>query len=129
LKGKVTETALHDLVYKIDGSLAQKKSLPWAERAFDNTSFESMDDTASDHGVCSTKNRWIDFFMIRWRSVFVDIRGVRLHIVVRHGCPQRNVLLPLLWNTVADSLLNRSGNCICVFRALSAFYSHQREIS
>jgi hypothetical protein len=25
LKGKSTETALHDLVYKIDGSLAQKE--------------------------------------------------------------------------------------------------------
>jgi hypothetical protein len=42
------------------------------EGAFDNTSFESMDDAASDHGVCSTINRWIDF-MLRSRSVFVDI--------------------------------------------------------
>jgi hypothetical protein len=65
------------------------KSLPWAERAFDNTSFESMDDAVRNHGVCSTINRWIDF-MLRSRSVFVNIRGVRLHMhmVVQYGCPQ-----------------------------------------
>jgi hypothetical protein len=57
LKGKLTETALHDLVYNIDGSLAQQEFALgvffYVERAFGNTSFESMDDTASDHGVCS----------------------------------------------------------------------------
>jgi hypothetical protein len=61
LKEKSTETALHDLVYKIDGSLAQKEFALGVfldvEGAFDNTSFESMDDAASDHRVCSTINR------------------------------------------------------------------------
>jgi hypothetical protein len=59
LKGKSTKTALH--VYKIDGSLAQKEFALGVfldvEGAFDNTSFETMDDAASDHGVCSTINR------------------------------------------------------------------------
>jgi hypothetical protein len=31
---------------------------------------------------------------------------------VRPSCPQ-GVLSPLLWNMVADSLLNRLGNCNC----------------
>jgi hypothetical protein len=78
LKGISTETALHDLVYKIDGSLAQKEFALGifldVKGAFDNTSFESMDDAASDHGVCSTINRWIDF-ILRSRSVFVSISG------------------------------------------------------
>jgi hypothetical protein len=60
LKGKSTET-----VYKIDGSLAQQEFALGVfhdvEGAFDNTSFELMDDAASDHGVCSNINRWIDF--------------------------------------------------------------------
>jgi hypothetical protein len=81
LKCKSTETALHDLVYKIDGSLAQKEFALGVffdvEGAFDNTSFESMDDAANDHGVCSTINRWINF-MLRSHSVFVDIRRVRV---------------------------------------------------
>jgi hypothetical protein len=79
LKGKSTETTLHDLVYKIGGSLAQKEFAFGVfldvERASDSTSFESMIDAASDHGVCSTINRWI-YFMLRSRSVFVNIRGV-----------------------------------------------------
>jgi hypothetical protein len=50
LKGKSTETALHDLVYKIDGSLAQKELALSVFLDVDNTSFESMDDAASDHG-------------------------------------------------------------------------------
>jgi hypothetical protein len=80
-KGKRTETALHDFVYKIDGALAQKEFALGVfldvEGAFDNTYFESMDDAAIDHVVCSTINRWIAF-MLRSRSVFVDIRGVRV---------------------------------------------------
>jgi hypothetical protein len=63
LKEKLTETALHDLVYKIDASLAQKECALGVffdvKGAFDSTFFESMDDAASDHGVCSTLNRWI----------------------------------------------------------------------
>jgi hypothetical protein len=58
------------------------------EGAFDNTSFEPMDDAASDHGVCSTINRCIDF-MLRSRSVFVEIRGVRVDMSVQRGYSQR----------------------------------------
>jgi hypothetical protein len=81
LKGKLTENVLHDLVYKINGSMVQKEFALGiffdVKGAFNNTSFESMDDAASDHGVCSTINRWIDF-MLRSRSVLFDIRGVRV---------------------------------------------------
>jgi hypothetical protein len=61
LKSKLTETALHDPVYKIEGSLAQQEFALSVfldvEGAFDNTSFESMNDAASYRGVCSTINR------------------------------------------------------------------------
>jgi hypothetical protein len=102
LKGKLTETALHDLVYKIDELLAQKEFALSVfldvKGAFDNTSFESMDDAASDHGVCSTINRWIDF-MLRSRSVFFDIRGVTVHMSVLRGCPQ-GVLYHCLYSEI-----------------------------
>jgi hypothetical protein len=82
---KSTDTVLHDLVYKTDGSLAQKEfALSFfldVKGAFDTKSFESMDEAASDHGICSTINRWIDF-MLRSCCVFVDIRGVRVHLSV-----------------------------------------------
>jgi hypothetical protein len=97
LKGKSTKIALHDLVYKINGSLAQKEFALSVfldvEGAFDNTSFESMDAVVSDHDVCSTINRWVDF-MLTSRSVFIEIRGVRMHISVRSSFPEE-------WCTIA----------------------------
>jgi hypothetical protein len=51
---------------------------------------------------------WYLDFMLRLRSVFVDIRGVRVHMSV-----WRSKLSPLLWNMVVDSLPNRLGNCNC----------------
>jgi hypothetical protein len=46
--------ALHDIVYKIDGSLAQKEFALGVfldvEGAFDNIYFESIDDAVSNHG-------------------------------------------------------------------------------
>jgi hypothetical protein len=65
------------------------------EGAFDNTSFESMNEAASDHSVCSTVNRWIKF-MLSSRSFFVDITGVIVHMSVRRGCLHGGVLSPLL---------------------------------
>jgi hypothetical protein len=91
-------------------SNCQTKYLKKSLNSHTKEAFESMDDAASDHGVFSTINRWIDF-MLRSRSVFFDIRGVRVHMSVRRGCPQDGVLSPLLWNMVTDSLLNRLRNC------------------
>jgi hypothetical protein len=58
LKGKSTKTALHDLVFKIDWSLAQKEFALGVflnvVGAFVITYFESMEEAASDRGVCST---------------------------------------------------------------------------
>jgi hypothetical protein len=54
-----------------------------------------MDDAASDHGVCSTINKWIDF-MLRSRIVFVDIRGVRVHMSMRRGCPYSEIWWPIV---------------------------------
>jgi hypothetical protein len=64
LKGKSTETALHDLAYKIDGSLAQKK--------FALMSRELLTTHLLNRWMTwrASINRWIDF-MLRLRSVFV----------------------------------------------------------
>jgi hypothetical protein len=64
------------------------------------------------------RNRWTDL-MFRSRSIFVDITGVRVHMSVRRGCPQGVVLSLLLWNMVADSLLNWLGNCNCFVQGLA----------
>jgi hypothetical protein len=80
--------------------------------AFHNTYFASVDDAASDHGVCSTINKWIDF-MLRSRSVFVDIRGVTVAYECATWLSTGRCTIASLWNIVADSLLNRLANCNC----------------
>jgi hypothetical protein len=75
------------------------------EGAFDSTSFKSMEDAASDHGICLT----ID----RSRSVLVDIRRVTVHMSVQRGCPQWK-LSPLLWN-----MLNWLRNCNCFLQGFA----------
>jgi hypothetical protein len=81
LKGKSTEFALHDLVYKIDESLAQTEFALGVfldvKGALDHKSFEWMDDDAAI-------NRWIDF-MVRSRSVLVDIRGCTITLTREYG--------------------------------------------
>jgi hypothetical protein len=57
--------------------------------------------------------------MLRSRSVFVDIRGVRVQMSVQRGYPQEGILSPLLWNLVVDSLLNRLGNCNCFVQSFA----------
>jgi hypothetical protein len=56
LKGKSTEIALHDLVYKIDGSLAQKEFALGVfldvEGVFDNISFEVIDYASEGMDKC-----------------------------------------------------------------------------
>jgi hypothetical protein len=44
---------------------------------------------------------------------FLDIREGRVHMSVLRCCPQRGLLSPLIWNMVADCLLNWLGNCNC----------------
>jgi hypothetical protein len=53
------------------------------------------------------------------KCFFFDIRGVRVHMSVRRGCPERGVLLPLVWNMVADTLLNQLENCNCFVQVFS----------
>jgi hypothetical protein len=51
--------------------------------------------------------------MLRSRSVFVEIRRVRVRMSVRRGCSQGGVLSPILCNMVTNSLLNWLGSCNC----------------
>jgi hypothetical protein len=43
----------------------------------------------------------------------------RVLMSVRRECPQEGVLSSLLWNMVADSLLNQLGNCNCLVQSFA----------
>jgi Reverse transcriptase (RNA-dependent DNA polymerase) len=107
------ETALHDLVERIEEAL-NHKILAFGtfldfEGAFDNASFTSMITASHEHDVDDTSTKWIGS-MLKNRTVRADIRGVSSMMEVRRGCSQGGVLSPLLWNMVIDSMLRRLGN-------------------
>lgn len=63
-KGKSVETALHQLVVKIEKALDNKMFALGIfmdiEGAFDNTSYNSIKKAAQTHGIDTNLTRWID---------------------------------------------------------------------
>jgi hypothetical protein len=61
--GKSTETAVHQLVVRIEKSLDQKEAAVGffldIERAFNNTSYDSICAALARHGVSPTITRWV----------------------------------------------------------------------
>ena len=106
--GKSCDTALHQLVGRIEESLANKEialcSFLDIEGAFDNTSFAAMVRGVSSRGADPLVSRWISS-MLRSRRARASLRGESMEAVPVKGCPQGGVLSPLLWNLVVDSLL------------------------
>ena len=74
------------------------------ERAFDNTSFNTIITAARERGLEDTCCRWIGS-MLECRLVHISLMGSSLTAKVVGGCPQGGVLSPLLWNLVVDRLL------------------------
>lgn len=113
--GKSTDTALHQVVGKIENSILNKGTTLGLfidiEGAFDKATFRSIDLALANHGVNNTIRRWISA-MLRCRTVTLSIGNTSKKAQVAGGCPQGGVLSPLLWNLVINPLitsLNNSG--------------------
>lgn len=106
--GKSTETALHQLVSKIEDTLDRKEialaTFLDIQGAFDNTShlsiLKALEDTGINHTLCS----WIET-LLSDRIIQMNIFDESIEKKSTRGCPQGGVLSPLLWNLVVDSLI------------------------
>lgn len=107
-KGKSTETALHNLVKKIERAIETKGialcSFIDIEGAFDNTPHMSIERAASRKGLEPSIIQWIKS-MLANRTVTAKILGESTTAITSRGCPQGGVLSPLLWSIVVDELL------------------------
>lgn len=115
-EGKGTETALHNLVTKLDLTYARKEiSLAVfidIEGAFDNTSFDVIERAAKNMSISNVAVKWIKS-MLKNRRIRATADGSSIQIKPTKGCPQGGCLSPLLWCLVVDSLIKELEEMRC----------------
>ena len=107
-RGSSTIAAVHKLVRKLEFAiLNQGMALGTfldVEGAFDNVSFDSIEEALNSKCASRGVNRWI-MSMIRNRKIHVELQGETRVILIKKGCPQGGILSPFLWNLVLNELL------------------------
>ena len=108
--GKSVETALHQLVVRVEKALDQQDVALGVfldiEGAFNYTSYDSMCLALARHGVDHTIVRWVKA-TLEGRRATATLGNFSRSVAVSRGCPQGGVLSPLLWCLVVDELLTR----------------------
>ena len=106
--GKSTESALHQLVGRIEKALdAKEYSLGVffdIEGAFDNTSCKSVKLALDEWKVHRSVRNWIVTMLAR-RTIIAKAETFAIVATALCGLPQGGGLSPILWSLVADSLL------------------------
>ncbi len=106
--GKSAETALHNLVGRVEKALEDKEFALGAffdiAGAFDNAQYESFEKALRKRRVEQTLISWIRA-MLCSRSVEAQMGECRKAVAAQRGCPQGGVLSPLLWSLLMDSLV------------------------
>jgi len=103
--GKSVETALHQLVVRVETALDQQIALGISldiERASDNTSYDSMCSALARHGVDHTIVRWIRATLEGWLATAGFPGTSRCP-----GAATGGFLSPLLWCLAVNELLTR----------------------
>jgi hypothetical protein len=113
--GKSTETALHNVVTRIEYAIKHKDIALGAfldiEGAFHRTSFDTIKQAVERHGIEPALCRWI-CAMLESRNISATLSGETLGASAARGCQQGGGLSLLLWSLVVDDLisgLNSSG--------------------
>ena len=101
--GKSVETALHQLVVRVEKALDQHKIALGVFLDMEDTSYDSMCAALTRHGVVY---QWIRA-NLEGQLATATLEGFSRSVVVSKGCPQGGVLSPLLWCLVVNELLAR----------------------
>jgi len=108
--GKSVETALHQLVVRVEKALDQQEVALGVfldiERAFNKTFYDSMCMALARHGVDHTIVRWVKA-TLEGRRAMATLGSLSRSVAVSRGCPQGGVLSSLLWCLLVDELLTR----------------------
>ncbi|XP_054286901.1 uncharacterized protein LOC129002833 [Macrosteles quadrilineatus] len=108
VSGRSCETALHQLVSKIEKALESSEVALGAfldiQGAFDNTGTPAILNAVRARGFHGIICRWIESLLLS-RKVRLSLHNDTIEARTTRGCPQGGVLSPLLWNLVADDLI------------------------
>ena len=106
---KSTDSALHTLTNKLESSLQKSHSTLCTfldiQGAFDHTTPAVVKLALKSHGLQQSIIELIDHLLLN-RSIIATHQNYSIKRSVNRGCPQGGILSPLLWNTVANQLLN-----------------------
>jgi hypothetical protein len=98
--GTLVETALHQLVVRVEKALDQQEMTLGVflgiEGAFNNTCSDTMFDALLRHVSDYTIVRWIKA-TLEGRVAVAGLEGFSMRLPISRGCPQGDVLSPLLW--------------------------------
>jgi hypothetical protein len=103
------ETALHQFVVRVEKALDQQETalhVLHIKGAFNNTCYDTMCDAVVRHGSEYIIVRWIRA-TLEGRVAVATLNGFSVGLAISRGCPQRDVLSPLLWCLVVDDLITR----------------------
>jgi len=106
--GKSAESALHQLVNRVERTLEAKKYFLGVflniEGTFDHTSTIAVRKALEERKVVRPVIEWI-VAMIGQRTIYASQGVTKLVVKTIRGLPQGGVISPTMWVLVADSLL------------------------
>ena len=107
-KGYSTETALHQLVSRVEEAYYGGKYglaiFSDIEGAFNKAQFNALEEAMTKFEVNEGIKRWI-MKMLYYRKAKTRIKGYEREREVERGCPQGGVLSPKMWNMLINELL------------------------
>ncbi|XP_052744146.1 uncharacterized protein LOC128199286 [Bicyclus anynana] len=108
MAGKSTETALHNLVVRIERSINYKEFALGCffdvEGAFDRANRRAIEFALNRDGIDDIVKSWI-MNMLTHRLISADLGGETQTVRSTRGFPQGGCLSPLLWCLLLDSLI------------------------
>ncbi len=109
LRGKSTDTALSKVVDELEKNYLNKgisgAVMLDIEGAFDRIPFKQIRKAMIKFDLPPDIVEWYDH-LVRNRIIFSELLGSKIWRVPGMGTPQGGVLSPLIWNLVAQSILN-----------------------
>ena len=107
--GRSTETALTDLVERIEGAFSRKEYAIGVfldiQGAFDNVTAKAIVEGMKGKHLPDNLIKWYHHYVTN-RSMNVNHNGVEITRYLTRGTPQGGVLSPVMWNLVFEKLLS-----------------------